>query len=123
MQPMAARRVLIADDDPSIRRLLRELVESAGFVVVGEAANGVEAVRLAAELQPDVITMDLEMPVLNGVEATRRICADGCPPVVIVSGSQSSELTGAALAAGARWHVAKSDAAGQLVPVLRALAG
>ena len=58
---------------------------------------------------------------MNGVEATRAICTTGCCPVVIVSGSQSSELLGDAMTAGARWHVAKRDVEEQLLPVLHAL--
>src|SRR4051812_45698540 len=86
--------VLIVDDDAPIRVLIRHVLEDAGYTVVGEAANGAEGVARAAELSPDVITMDLEMPVLDGVGATERICADGCVPIVIVSGSGSSELVG-----------------------------
>jgi DNA-binding NarL/FixJ family response regulator len=105
-----------------VRVLLREVVEQAGFCVLAEAVNGAEGIALARGLRPDVITMDLEMPRVNGVEATWALCGGGdCPPIVIVSGSQSSELLGAALAAGARWHVAKRDVVDQLPAVLRTL--
>lgn len=115
--------VLIADDDAGMRALLRRLVEESGQRVVGEASNGAEAVRLAAALQPAIVTMDLEMPVLNGAEATRAICSNGHEPpaVVIVSGSESSDLVGSALSGGARWHVAKQDVTEQLPPVLQSL--
>jgi CheY-like chemotaxis protein len=113
--------ILIVDDDAAVRTLIRHVLEDAGYTVVGEAANGAEGVALAAELAPDLVTLDLEMPVLNGVGATERICAAGCPPIVIVSGSASSELIGRALAAGARWHVAKRDIVTQLPPVVAAL--
>lgn len=115
-------RVVIVDDEERLRRLLREIVESAGFEVVGEAEDGADGARVVAELAPDVVTMDLEMPVRNGAEATAEICAaEQHPVVVIVSGSDSSELVGRALAAGARWHVAKKDAVDQLPVVLEAL--
>ena len=118
---LGERKVLIVDDDAGVRLLIRSVLEAAGYTVVGEAENGADALARAAELEPDLITMDLEMPVLDGVEATRRICAGGCAPIVIVSGSGSSELIGKALAAGARWHVAKRDIAEQLVHVLEVL--
>ena len=113
--------ILIVDDDAAMRSLLRALIEDGGFAVVGEAADGAEAIELHRRLSPDAVTMDLEMPVVDGVAATREIFAHGSCPVVIVSGSRSNDQVAAALAAGARWHVAKRDAAEQLVPVLAAL--
>ncbi len=74
-------RVLIVDDVPQVRQDLRLLLELSGEVdVVGEAANGQEAIRQAEVLQPDAVLMDLEMPVINGYEATRQIKArwPGC---------------------------------------------
>lgn len=118
----AAATVLIVDDDAPFRALIRHLVEAAGYDVVGEASNGAEAIRLAAELEPDLITMDLEMPVTSGVEATAAITERGSPSIVVVSGSLSSEQLGDALAAGARWHVPKREVAEQLLPVLAAMA-
>jgi CheY-like chemotaxis protein len=113
--------ILIVDDDRAFRLLLRNLLQGAGLAVVGEAADGAEAVELAERLRPTAISMDLEMPVRDGVAATREICSRGSPTVVILSGSQSSEQVAAAMEAGARWHVAKRDVGDQLVPVLRAL--
>lgn len=113
--------MLVVDDDPAIRSLIREVLEAGGYVVAGEAGNGAEAIELADQVEPDVITMDLEMPVLDGVAATRHLCTGGCAPIVIVSGSGSSELVGRALAAGARWHVAKRDLVAQLPRVIAAL--
>jgi DNA-binding NarL/FixJ family response regulator len=70
------RRVLIVDDSPQVRQELRTLLPLAGDIeIVGEAADGREAIRLAQALQPDVVLMDLEMPVLDGYEATRQIKA------------------------------------------------
>ena len=73
---MAPIRVLLADDGVEVRRDLRTLLSLSGDLeIIGEAADGLEAVRLAASLQPDVVLMDLEMPILNGNEATRQIKA------------------------------------------------
>ena len=114
-------RVLIADDDARFRTAITALLETEGFEIVGAAENGVEAVELAESLNPDVITMDLQMPVMSGVEATRLICAKpNAPPIVILSGSSSSEELDHALAAGARSHVQKGDAIAAIAPALRA---
>ena len=69
-----AQRVLIVDDSPQVRQELRTLLTLAGDIeIVGEAADGLEAIRLAEALQPEVVLMDLEMPVLDGYEAARQI--------------------------------------------------
>jgi len=71
---MAARRLMIVDDIPQVRADLSTLLELAGDIeIVGEASNGSEAIAQAASLKPDAILMDLEMPLMNGYEATRRI--------------------------------------------------
>ena len=71
---MTTRRLLIVDDVPQVRSELRTLLSLAGNIeIVGEAVNGLEAVTQAAILQPDVVLMDLEMPLMNGYEATRKI--------------------------------------------------
>jgi len=82
---LTRRRVLIVDDSPQVRRELRTLLPLAGDIeVVGEAADGREAIRLAEALQPEVVLMDLEMPVLDGYEATRQIKA-GFPSCRVVA--------------------------------------
>jgi two-component system chemotaxis response regulator CheB len=85
-------RVLVVDDSPSQRALLVALLEADPAIdVVGSAANGAEGVRLAARLRPDLITMDLRMPVMDGLEATRRIMQETPTPVVMVTASASRE--------------------------------
>ena len=85
LEERAKRRVLIVDDSPQVRQELRTLLPLAGDIeIVGEAADGLEAIRLAQALQPDVVLMDLEMPVLDGYEATRQIKAI-CPAFRVVA--------------------------------------
>lgn len=113
--------VLVVDDFAAIRVLLRIAVEEAGFAVCGEAQDGREAVRLAQELRPDLVTMDLAMPGMNGAEATRLIVESLGIPVLVISDVDSSDLIGAAIEAGACWHVAKSDVVRELPLALSAL--
>lgn len=81
-------RVLVVDDSPVVRTILVSMLESVpGFDVVGEATDGEEAVRLTASLRPDVITMDIRMPRLNGLEATRQIMRTTPTPIVVVASS------------------------------------
>ena len=113
--------VLIVDDDPGYRLALSALLESESIAVAGAAANGAEAVEAAERLRPTLATMDVDMPVMDGVEATRRIAPLGVL-VVVVSGSESSEKVGEAMAAGAVASIVKSKVPTALAPLLRAIA-
>jgi two-component system, chemotaxis family, protein-glutamate methylesterase/glutaminase len=98
------KRVLIAEDSATIRHHLISLInETPGIEVVGQARNGEEAIRLTAELRPDVVSMDIRMPIIDGLEATRRIMANTPKPVVVVSGlvERDVALSVRALDAGA----------------------
>jgi len=102
-------RVLVVDDNPQVLRDLRQLLELSGRVqVIGEAGDGLEAVRLAVEIRPEVVLMDLEMPGLDGVEATRQIKSrQPAPRVVILSVHTGPAQEERARAAGADSFVAK----------------
>jgi len=117
---MASVRIVIADDHPLVRSGLRALLlTTEDLEVVGEAATGEEAVTLAAHLQPDVIVMDLRMPGLNGIEATRRIVqAHPQIRILVVTLFEDDDSLFAALRAGARGYILK-DA--NEVEVLRAI--
>ena len=79
-------RVLVVDDSRLLRRGMRAILEAAGIVVVGECANGLEAVSKVATLAPDVVTLDLEMPGLDGLSTIERIMAEHPTPILVVTG-------------------------------------
>ncbi|MEV4067808.1 response regulator transcription factor [Nonomuraea dietziae] len=117
-------RVLVADDQPLIRESFRLLVDSApGFVTVGEAATGEEAVRLSARDRPDLVLMDVRMPVMNGIEATRHICA-GRPGtrVLIVTTFDLDEYVYGALQAGAAGFLLKDTPPADLLRAVEVVA-
>ena len=101
--------VLVADDHPLYRDGLVGLIETTGMVVVGQASDGAEAVRLAGELNPDVVVLDVSMPVLDGIETTRRIIAANPQARVLILTMLEDETVVEAVRAGARGYVVKSS--------------
>lgn len=116
-------RLLVADDHAVVRKGLRSILEShPGWEVVAEAANGREAVALSLEHQPDIVVMDINMPELNGLEATRQICkALPNTRVLTLSAHDSEQLVREMLVSGARGYVLKADAGEDLVAAVEAL--
>lgn len=101
-------RVLIADDASFMRQMIREIIEPEGYEVVGEATNGMEAVQLYQELQPDLVTMDIVMPKRSGIDAVRGILAeDPQAQVVMCSALGQETLVMEALQAGAKNFIVK----------------
>lgn len=116
-------KVLLADDHVVVRDGLRLILEADGdMTVVGDAANGREAVRMARELHPDVVLMDIAMPELNGIDATQRV-REQCPSsqVVILSMHATTEHVHRALQAGARGYLLKESAGQEVAAAIRAV--
>lgn len=116
-------RVLIADDHRIVRQGLRHVCELAGDLsVVGEAEDGQEAVQQARQLQPDVILMDINMPLLDGVQATRRVAEAGLSTrVIILTMFRQDRYVFEAIKAGARGYLLKDVDEGDLVEAIRAV--
>jgi len=116
-------RILIADDHEVVRRGIRSLLEShPGWEVVGEAANGREAVECTGQLKPDLVLLDIGMPYLNGLEAARQILAtQPLMRILILTIHDSEQVVRDVLALGARGFLSKSDAGQDLVAAVEAL--
>src|SRR5271167_149597 len=120
---MSALKVLIADDHDVVRKGLKMLIEEhAGWQVCGEARSGREAVEKCSQLNPDVIVIDVSMPDLNGLEATKQI-RKACPrtEVLVITHHDSDEMASEVLEAGARGYVLKSDSDRDLAHAVEAL--
>lgn len=116
-------RVVIADDHPVVRRGLRALLETLGIDVVGEAVDGDTAVRQVEQLRPDVVLMDLQMPGMAGIEATRRVVGSGSPTAVLVLTMFDDDQTVlTAVQAGARGYLLKGADQDEIGRALRAVA-
>lgn len=122
---MTSVRVLIVDDQLPFREASRMVVEMTdGFEVAGEAVNGQHALDLVAELQPDLVLMDVQMPGIDGIETTRLISAFPDPPaIVVMSTHESGDYVGAAVAAGAVGFVPKSQFSFDTLEAMWELAG
>src|SRR5438093_7909965 len=120
---MTQLRIMIVDDHAVVRRGVRALLEShPGWEVSGEATTGREALDLARRLQPDIVVMDLSLPELNGLDATRQILKESPrTEVLVLTMHQSEELARNALQAGARGYVLKSDADENLIAAVESL--
>ena len=118
-------RVLLADDQALVRTGFRMILEhAADMEVVGEAGNGAQAAAMALELQPDVVLMDIRMPEVDGVEATRRICTDddGRIRILVLTTFDLDEYVYAALHAGASGFLLKDTLAPDLLSAIRVVA-
>lgn len=112
------RRVLVAEDEALIRLDLVEMLREEGYQVVGEAADGEDAVRLATELKPDLVILDVKMPKMDGIEAAAHIVRDRIAPVVILTAFSQRDLVERARDAGAMAYLVKPFAKKDLVPAI-----
>ena len=126
--PPLPLRVLVADDQELVRAGFRLILEAAGFAVVGEAADGAEAVALAAAERPDVVLMDIRMPVMDGIAATRQLTAPApgsqrwTPKVVILTTFDLDEYVFEAIRVGASGFLVKDTEPADLVQAVRVVA-
>ena len=114
----AARRVVIADDEALIRMDLKEMLQEEGYEVVGEASDGEEACRLAQELRPDLVVLDVKMPILDGISAAARITSARLAPVLVLTAFSQRELVERARDAGAMAYLVKPFTSADLVPAI-----
>ncbi|MFI0406971.1 ANTAR domain-containing response regulator [Actinomadura sp. 3N508] len=110
--------MVIAEDEALIRLDLKEMLQEDGYEVVGEAGDGETAVRLAGELKPDLVILDVKMPVLDGISAAERISAERIAPVVILTAFSQRELVQRATDAGAMAYLVKPFSKTDLAPAI-----
>jgi AmiR/NasT family two-component response regulator len=112
------RRVLVAEDEALIRLDLVEMLQEEGYQVVGEAGDGEEAIKLANDLKPDLVILDVKMPKLDGIEAASKITSDRVAPVVILTAFSQRDLVERARDAGTMAYLVKPFAKRDLVPAI-----
>lgn len=109
-------RVLIVDDHASFRSVARRILASDGFIVVGEATDGAEAIRASGELSPDLVVLDVQLPDIDGFVVAAALAAQADPPAVVLVSSRSRADYGSSIdGCGARGFIAKAELSGQAV--------
>ena len=111
-------RVLIAEDEALIRLDLKEMLEEEGYAVVAEVADGQQAVERAQELRPDLVILDIQMPVLDGLSAAEQIASSRVAPVIVLTAFSQRELVERARDAGAMAYLVKPFSKNDLVPAI-----
>lgn len=119
---MREARLLLVDDSAPWRLVERSILEAIpGFRVIGEANDGLEAIGKSSKLNPDVVLLDIGMPLLNGIEAAKRIRKDSpSSRIVFVTQDNDADIRNAALATGAEGYLLKANAVRELVPAVKA---
>lgn len=113
-----AKRILVAEDEAIIRLDLAEMLGEAGYEVVGQASNGEQAVEMATALRPDLVIMDVKMPVLDGISAAEQIGKERLCPVVMLTAFSQTELVERARDAGVMAYIVKPFTATDVVPAI-----
>ncbi|WP_175407826.1 ANTAR domain-containing response regulator [Streptomyces sp. TRM64462] len=116
--PPLTTRVVIAEDEALIRLDLKEMLEEEGYTVVGEAGDGARAVELARELDPDLVILDVKMPVLDGISAAEQIAGESIAPVLMLTAFSQRELVERARDAGAMAYLVKPFSKSDVVPAI-----
>lgn len=111
-------RVLIADDDPIIRLDLRQMLENLGYEVVAEAEDGQAAIHLARDNKPDVCVLDVKMPVIDGIDAARRLAEENIAPAILLTAYSDAELIGRAKDSGVFGYLVKPFKPSDLAPAI-----
>ncbi|MDA8187938.1 MAG: response regulator [Dehalococcoidales bacterium] len=115
---MGKTRVIVADDESIIRVDLKEMLTALGYLVVGEAGDGISAVNLARELKPDLVIMDVKMPDLDGIAAAKILTEERISPVLLLTAFSQQELVEGAKDAGVVGYVVKPFREAELVPAI-----
>lgn len=116
--PPLTTRVVIAEDEALIRLDLKEMLEEEGYTVVGEAGDGERAVELARELTPDLVILDVKMPVMDGISAAEKIAGEGIAPVLMLTAFSQRDLVERARDAGAMAYLVKPFSKSDVVPAI-----
>lgn len=117
-EPPQPIRIVVAEDETIIRLDIVETLTAQGYEVVGEAENGQRAIELVEELKPDVVLMDISMPVMDGLSATRHLAQQSIAPVVILTAFSQRDLIDQATQAGAMSYIVKPFSETDLVPAI-----
>ncbi|MFF9342108.1 MULTISPECIES: ANTAR domain-containing response regulator [unclassified Streptomyces] len=116
--PPLTTRVVIAEDEALIRLDLKEMLEEEGYTVVGEAGDGATAVELAREHRPDLVILDVKMPVLDGISAAEKIAGESIAPVLMLTAFSQRDLVERARDAGAMAYLVKPFSKSDVVPAI-----